>query len=74
METSAPASRGRLWRFAQTWNDPPQAQCSFLDYSSPSISPDGRWALFPSDWRGQAGTDGTCSNRRRTDVFIFELK
>jgi hypothetical protein len=74
METAAPPYRGRLWRFAQTWNDPAPSQCGFLDYSSPAISPDGRWALFPSNWRGQTGTGGVCTNGNRTDVFLFELR
>jgi hypothetical protein len=74
METSAPAYQGRLWRFAQTWNDPVKSQCGFLEYSSPSISPDGRWAIFPSDWRGQTGSGGVCAQGNRTDVFVFELK
>ena len=74
METSAPPHRGRLWRFAQTWNDPSKAQCGFLDYSSPSISPDGRWALFPSNWQGQTGSDGVCARGNRTDLFVFELR
>jgi hypothetical protein len=74
METAAPPYRGRLWRFAQTWNDPARSQCSFLEYSSPAISPDGRWALFPSNWRGQAGTGGVCTQGNRTDVFLFELR
>jgi hypothetical protein len=74
METTAPAYKGRLWRFAQTWNDPVKDQCGFLEYSSPSISPDGRWALFPSNWRGQTGSKGVCAKGNRTDVFVFELK
>ncbi|MGE5645746.1 MAG: hypothetical protein ACM336_08135 [Acidobacteriota bacterium] len=74
METSTPRGQGRLWRFAQTWNDPVKSQCAFLQYSSPAISPDGRWALFPSNWRGQTGSGGVCTGGNRTDVFLFELK
>ena len=74
METSAAPYRGRLWRFAQTWNLPTRSQCVFLEYSSPSISPDGRWAVFPSDWQGQTGDGGVCANGNRTDVFVFELR
>jgi hypothetical protein len=74
METSAPPYQGRYWRFAQTWNDRTSTQCGFLAYSSPSVSPDGKWAVFPSDWRGQTGSNGVCTNKRRTDLFIFELK
>ena len=74
METSVPANQGRLWRFAQTWNDGTGEQCAFLEYSSPAISPDGRWAIYPSNWRGQTGDDGVCKHGARTDVFVFELK
>jgi len=74
METTAPPYQGRLWRFAQTWNHPTRAQCGFLEYTSPSISPDGRWAVFPSDWQGQTGDGGVCANGNRTDVFVFELR
>ncbi len=74
METTAPPYRGRLWRFAQTWNDPTRSQCSFLEYASPSVSPDGRWAIFPSNWRGQTGPGGVCTGGNRTDVFVFELR
>jgi hypothetical protein len=74
METGAAAYQGRLWRFAQTWNDQTSTQCSYLIYSSPAMSRNGKWALYPSDWRGQTGSNGVCTNGRRTDVFLFELK
>ncbi len=74
VETTAAPYQGRLWRFAQTWNDPVPSQCGFLEYSSPSISPDGKWAIFPSDWNGQTGSNGVCTNNKRTDLFVFELK
>ena len=73
METGAPIRQGKLWRFAQTWNDRAIAQCGFVSYASPSVSRDGKWALFLSDWRGQTGS-GICTNGRRTDMFVFELK
>lgn len=74
VESATPQFQGRLWRFAQHWNDKATAQCGFMSYSSPSISRDGRYALYPSDWRGQTGSNGNCTNKRRTDVFVFELK
>ncbi len=74
MEIAAPPYRGRIWRFAQTWNDPTRSQCGFLEYSSPSISPDGKWALYPSNWQGQTGPGGVCTGGNRTDVFLFELR
>ncbi|HEX8986294.1 MAG TPA: hypothetical protein VF767_12695, partial [Bryobacteraceae bacterium] len=73
METSTAAYGARMWRFAQTWNDPYTSQCGFLSYSSPAVSRNGKWVLFPSDWRGLTGT-GICTNNRRTDLFVFELK
>jgi hypothetical protein len=73
MEVTMPVLKNRVWRFARTWNDQTKTQCSLLEYASPSVSPDGKWAVYPSDWRGQTGI-GTCTNRRRTDVFVFELK
>jgi hypothetical protein len=69
IETTAAKGQGRLWRFARHWSSP---VCSFLDYASPQVSPDGRWAIFPSDWQGATGT-GVCGGRR-PDVFVFELK
>jgi hypothetical protein len=73
-ETSAGPYKGRLWRFAQTWNDQTSTQCGFLIYASPAVSRDGRFALFPSDWRGQTGSGGVCANGKRTDLFVFEMK
>jgi hypothetical protein len=74
MEMSQSQYQGRMWRFAQTWNDQTSKQCGFLLYSSPAISRDGKWALFPSNWRGQTGSNGVCTNGKRTDLFVFELK
>jgi hypothetical protein len=74
METSVQPYQGRMWRFAQTWNDQTSNQCSFLEYSSASISRDGKWAVYPSNWRGQTGSNGVCANGKRTDLFVFELK
>jgi hypothetical protein len=74
MEMSAPLNQGRMWRFAQHWNDQYTTQCNFITYSSPAISRDGKWAIFPSDWRGQTGSNGVCTNGKRTDLFLFELK
>ncbi len=73
METGTSPYQARLWRFAQTWNDRAPEQCDFVSYSSPSVSRDGKWALFVSDWRGKTGK-GVCTKGKRTDMFIFELK
>ncbi len=74
VQTDCDPYKAAVWRFAQTWNDPVLKQCGFLEYSSPSVSRDGRWALFPSNWRGQTGSKGVCAAGARTDVFLFELR
>ncbi len=74
VQTSAGIYQNTTWRFAQHWNDQYSQQCGFLMYASPAISRSGRFALFPSDWRGQTGSNGACTNGKRTDLFVFELK
>lgn len=74
VETIGIAYGARLWRFAQLWNEPPNQGCGFLAYSSPSVSPNGRWAVYPSTFMGATGAGGPCTNGRRTDVFVWELK
>ncbi len=74
MQTDAAMNQGKIWRFAQHWNDPYGSQCGFLSYSSPSVSRSGRYVLFPSNWRGKTGGNGVCTNGQRTDLFVFELK
>lgn len=71
--TDASVHQNKIWRIAQTWNDPKSKNCGFLDYSSPSVSRDGKFVVFPSDWKGQTGTNGTCAGGKRTDVFVFSL-
>lgn len=63
---------GTIWRFAHTYNDPISSQCALMEDVSPGVSFDGKFAMFTSDWDGGTGT-GTCTNSRRTDVFIAKL-
>ena len=62
-----------VWRIAHTYNDPVNRQCAAQGYQSPNISSDGKYISFTSDWLGETGT-GTCTNRRRTDVFLARLR
>ncbi len=73
IETTKAAKQARIWRFAQTWNDVKTANCDFLAWTSPTVSRSGRFVAFPSNWMGQTGS-GACTNGKRTDVFVFELK
>jgi hypothetical protein len=61
-----------VWRIAHSYNDPVNNQCAAQGYQSPNISSDGKYISFTSDWLGGTGT-GTCTNSRRTDVFVAAL-
>lgn len=61
------------WRLAHTFNEASTTQCGPVVYESPNVSQDGRFVIFPSDWGGQTGT-GTCTNKRRTDVFLLDAQ
>lgn len=39
----------------------------------PNVSPDGKWALFTSNWGKTLGPDSTDPRYFRTDVFLVEL-
>jgi hypothetical protein len=71
----ATAPGGTAWRIVHTYNEPTNSQCALAVYVTPSISSDGKYAAFSSDWMGQTGTNTTrsCANHRRTDVFIVKL-
>ncbi len=66
------ATAPTIWRIAHTYNDSPNAQCNLV-YVSPNISQDGKYGMFYSDWMGQTGNTGICTNNRRTDLFIVQL-
>lgn len=61
-----------VWRIAHTYNDDFNDQCAAQGYQSANISMDGKYAFFTSDWLGGTGT-GSCTNNRRTDVFVVQL-
>jgi hypothetical protein len=62
---------GTVWRLGHSWNDPTNTQCSGMTFVSPSVSPDGKYISYTSDWMGQTGTGG-CTNGRRIDVFVLD--
>ena len=67
IETDGLAST--IWRFAHnraTWIDP-----YFNTQPSGSISRDGRWFLFTSDWDAQLGTGA--DGAPRSDVYLVNL-
>jgi hypothetical protein len=66
------SSNATIWRFAHTYNDPTNNQCGGIVYDTVSVSADGKYAAFTSDWMGQTGT-GPCTNNRRTDLFLVKL-
>ena len=68
---SASTTKGTatMYRFGQTWTSTTSAYSAY-DYLSAQISPNGRYALFASDWQGGLDNPGTS----RRDFFIMELK
>jgi len=68
-----------IWRFAHHRSDVRSdldATVTYFWYEPrPNISPDGRWALFTSNWEKTLGTDprGDASGSFRQDVFLVEL-
>lgn len=56
-------------------DDAPE-QTSFWYMPRPSVSPDGRWVLFTSNWEKTLGTDPTADKgeQARQDVFLVQLK
>ena len=51
-------------------------QTTFWYMPRPSVSPDGRWVLFTSNWEKTLGTDTTAAagEQARQDVFLVQLK
>ncbi|HEX8984072.1 MAG TPA: hypothetical protein VF767_01520, partial [Bryobacteraceae bacterium] len=60
----------RVWRFAQHFSIVDGSN----DFDAPrgSVSPDGRWYLFTSNWGKQLGNDP--AGLARQDVFLVELR
>jgi hypothetical protein len=53
-------------------NDDDPSRTYFWYMPCPSVSSDGRWVLFPSNWEKQLGTDP--GRRVRQDVFLLKLR
>jgi hypothetical protein len=80
VQTDAPGTGATVWRFAHHRSlasddlDPTR----FYFWYSPraNVSPDGRWALFTSNWDKTLGIDpgGQVGGSYRQDVFLVELK
>lgn len=69
---------GKVWRFAHSFISAKSPSFS-TRYAIGSVSQDGRFFLFSSDWMGTLGSESgsaTCSLARncRGDVFAVELK
>jgi hypothetical protein len=76
IQTDAP-SGATVWRFAHhrsnigsdTYPDNPY----FWYEPRPSVSPDGRWVIFTSNWEKTLGTDVRDGGAARQDVFLLRL-
>jgi hypothetical protein len=73
----APDRSGRVWRFAHSFITA-QSQIFSTSYGIGSVSQDGRFFIFSSDWMGTLGSQSespTCKVGRdcRGDVFVVEL-
>ena len=67
----------RVWRFAHHRsnynNNGPTDTDAFWYTPRPNISPDGRWAIFTSNWEKTLGDDTREVNKRQ-DVFLVALQ
>jgi hypothetical protein len=79
VQTDGGAQGAEVYRFAHhrsdIRNDLAPSQTSFWYLPRPNVSPDGRWALFTSNWEKTLGTDpaGAPGERARQDVFLLRL-
>ena len=77
---AAPGADATVWRFAHhrsdIRNDQNPLGVSFWYEPRPNVSPDGRWALFTSNWEKTLGTDptGDPTTSKRQDVFVVSLE
>ena len=67
----------RVWRFAHHRSDYNSNTSSdsnpFWYTPRPNISPNGRWAIFTSNWEKTLGNDTRETNKRQ-DVFLMKLQ
>jgi hypothetical protein len=74
---AAPGVGATVWRFAHHRsnvakdNDPTNYE--FWYTPRPSVSPDGRWAIFTSNWEKTLGID-SIEGLHRQDVFLVKLQ
>lgn len=74
----APDGSGKVWRFAHSFISA-RSQIFSTEYAIGSVSQDGRFFIFSSDWMGTLGSQAggstcTISTDCRGDVFVLELK
>lgn len=62
---------GTVWRFLSTYSTG-TSQFFTCQNGIGTVSQDGKWFIFTSDWGNTLGVDGAGSNR--CDVFIAQLK
>jgi hypothetical protein len=80
VQTEAAGSGATVWRFAHhrslVADDVDPSRISFWYTPRVNISPDGRWALFTSNWEKTLGIDpgGDAGGAHRQDVFLVALK
>jgi hypothetical protein len=73
----APDGSGKVWRFAHNFITG-QSQIFSTEYGIGSVSQDGRFFIFSSDWMGTLGSQSdaaacTVGKNCRGDVFVLEL-
>jgi hypothetical protein len=79
VQTDAAGSGALVWRFAHhrsaVADDIDPSRISFWYTPRVNVSPDGRWALFTSNWEKTLGTDpgGEPGGTARQDVFLLDL-
>jgi regulation of enolase protein 1 (concanavalin A-like superfamily) len=76
IETDA-SSATTVWRFAHhrsnIGSDSNPDNQYFWYEPRPSVSPDGRWVIFTSNWEKTLGTDVRDGGAARQDVFLLRL-
>ncbi|MGC2118890.1 MAG: hypothetical protein WA644_07360, partial [Candidatus Acidiferrales bacterium] len=62
---------GTVWRFMNTYTTG-TSQFFSCQYAIGTVSQDGKWFIFTSDWGNTLGSDAAGNNR--CDVFVGQLK
>jgi hypothetical protein len=80
VQTEAPGTGATVWRFAHhrsdVTHDLDPSRLSFWYTPRVNVSPDGRWALFTSNWEKSLGIDprADAGGAARQDLFLVELR